>query len=118
MDEAQLNHKMPRRPSSPLQKCLGCKTALFEKENLDNKENLEKIVIGVKMMLCKIDWIDLSERFVGITVYCVALHQPIGSSLIGHHCTADVRVMSDRTVTLVLFQLTHSTSIFGIHTAT
>ena len=53
-----------------------------------------------------------------IAVYRVALIQPSGSSLVGTHRTADVRVMPDRTVTLVLVPVELSTSISGSHTAT
>ena len=35
-------------------------------------------------------------------LYRVALYQPISSSLVGQHCTMDVRVTSDITVTLFL----------------
>ena len=51
-------------------------------------------------------------------VYRVALKQPSGSSLVVNHCTADIRVTSDRTVTLVLVQVELSTSISGSHAAT
>ena len=51
-------------------------------------------------------------------VYRVALKQPSSSSLVVNHSTADVRVTSDRTVTLVLVLFELSTSISGSHTTT
>ena len=50
-------------------------------------------------------------------VYRVALIQPRGSSLVVTHCTADVRVTSDRSVMLGLVPVELSTSIYGIHAA-
>ena len=51
-------------------------------------------------------------------VYRVALNQPSGSSLVGNNHIADVRVTSDRIVTLVLVPVERSTSIYDIFTAT
>ena len=51
-------------------------------------------------------------------VYRVALNQPSGSSLVGYHRTADIRVILDIPVTLVLVPVDLQTSISGIHTAT
>ena len=45
----------------PTSKCLGDQSPHFAKDNLNNNKNLEKIVKGVKMLLCEIDWMDLSE---------------------------------------------------------
>ena len=50
-------------------------------------------------------------------LYRVALIQPRGSSLVVTHCTADVRVTSDRSVMLGLVPVELSTSIYGIHAA-
>ena len=51
-------------------------------------------------------------------VYRVALIQSRGSSLVVTHRTADVRLTSDRSVTLGLVSVELSTSISGIHAAT
>ena len=51
-------------------------------------------------------------------VYRVALKQPSGIYLAVNHCTADVGVTLEITVTLVLVPVELSTSISGIHTAT
>ena len=52
------------------------------------------------------------------SVYRVALIQPRGSSLVVTHHTADVRVTSDRPITLGIVPVELSTSIYGIHAAT
>ena len=51
-------------------------------------------------------------------VYCVALKQPIGSSLVVTHRTADVRVTSDRPGTLGLVPVEISTILSGSHAPT
>ena len=51
-------------------------------------------------------------------VYRVSLKQPSGSSLVVNHCTANVRVTSDRTFTLGIVPFEVSTSISGSHAAT
>ena len=48
-------------------------------------------------------------------VYRVALKQTKGSCLVVNHRTADVKVTSNRTVTLVLVPVELSTSISGNH---
>ena len=54
----------------------------------------------------------------GVAVYRVVLKQPSGISLVVNHRTADVQVMLDRTVTLVLVPVEPSTSISGSYAAT
>ena len=51
-------------------------------------------------------------------VYRVALIQPRSSSLVATHCTADVRLTSNRPVTLGLLPIEISTSISGSYVAT
>ena len=52
------------------------------------------------------------------TVYRVALKKTRGSSLVVNHHTAEVRVIPDRKVNIVLVQVELSTSISGSHAAT
>ena len=51
-------------------------------------------------------------------LYCIALKQPRNISLVVTHCTVDVRVTSDRPVSLGLVPVELSNSISGIHAAT
>ena len=53
-----------------------------------------------------------------VALYHVALIKSRGSSLVVTHRTADIRVISDRPVTLGPVPVELSTSISGIHAAT
>ena len=55
---------------------------------------------------------------IGHAVYRVALKQSRGSSPVVNHHMLDIKVMSDRKVTLVLVPAELSTSISGSHSAT
>ena len=54
----------------------------------------------------------------GYAVYSVALKQPVGSSLVVTHRTADIRVPLNRPVTLGIVPVELSTSISVSHAAT
>ena len=51
--------------NQPISKCLGGQTSHLAKENIENNENLENIVKSVKMLLHKVDRMDLSEHCFG-----------------------------------------------------
>ena len=80
-----------------------------------------KIILWLKHMnISKISFIIFSRNLIigASVVYRVALNQPSGSSIFVNHCTADFRLTSDITVTLVLVPVELSTSISDRHTTT
>ena len=47
-------------------------------------------------------WRNTQFQHMVSAVYHLALHKPIGISLVGHHCESGVQVMLDITVPLVI----------------